>query len=220
MTLLAELAPSTSFGVQHPFEPSLFESRSGTGNSGPYYEGTGCFHRQKVIYGLSPDHIDSLNGTQINYKDEIVKEFGGSKEFINSASQDLQGKTDCPTDLSNSLEAAYQVADCDYESNTNWGEKVGWLYGSKSEDVLTGLMIHKIGWRSCYLSSNLPVFLGCSPSGGGPASMTQQKRWVIGLLEILFSINNPMFATITGNLQFRQCLSYFRVFILGFRSIP
>ncbi|KAK1568118.1 hypothetical protein Q3G72_020786 [Acer saccharum] len=112
-----------------------------------------------------------MNGTQINCKDELVKEFGGSKEFINSASQALQGKTDCPTNLSNSLEAAYQVADCDYESNTNWGEKVGWLYGSKSEDVLTG-------------------------------------------------INNPIFATLTGNLQFRQCLSYFRVFILGFRCIP
>ncbi|TXG55397.1 hypothetical protein EZV62_020653 [Acer yangbiense] len=140
--------------------------------------------RQKVIYGLSPDHIDSMNGTQINYKDELVKEFGGSKEFIISASQALQGKTDCPTNLSNSLEAAYQVADCDYEFNTNWGEKAG--------------------------SSNPPAFLGCSPSGSGPASMTQQKRWVIGLLEILFSINNPTFATLIGNLQFRQCLSYFR----------
>ncbi|KAK0602710.1 hypothetical protein LWI29_036177 [Acer saccharum] len=141
----------------HPND-DVFERRSGTGNSGPYYEGTGCFHRQKVIYGLSPDHIDSLNGTQINYKDELVKEFGGSKEFINSASQALQGKTDCPTDLSNSLEAAYQVADRDYESNTNWGEKVGWLYGSKSEDVLTGLMTAgpAISHRTCRLSSVAP----------------------------------------------------------------
>ncbi|KAK3184400.1 hypothetical protein Dsin_031686 [Dipteronia sinensis] len=71
------------------------------------------------MYGLSPDHIDSMNGTQINYKDELVQEFGGSKEFINSASQALRRKTDCPTNLSNSLEAAYQVADCDYESNTD-----------------------------------------------------------------------------------------------------
>ncbi|KAK0588875.1 hypothetical protein LWI29_006530 [Acer saccharum] len=84
-----------------------------------------------------------MNGTQINCKDELVKEFGGSKEFINSVSQALQGETDCPTNLSNSLEAAYQVAECDYESNTNRGEKVGWLYGSKSKDVLIGLMIHK-----------------------------------------------------------------------------
>ncbi|GMP53944.1 hypothetical protein CsSME_00019254 [Camellia sinensis var. sinensis] len=30
----------------------------GTGIQGPLYEGTRCFHRRKVIYGLSPDDND------------------------------------------------------------------------------------------------------------------------------------------------------------------
>ena len=32
------------------------------GLQGPIYGGTGCFHSRKVIYGLSPDDIDSING--------------------------------------------------------------------------------------------------------------------------------------------------------------
>ena len=32
------------------------------GLQGPFYGGTGCFHSRKVIYGLSPDDVDSVNG--------------------------------------------------------------------------------------------------------------------------------------------------------------
>lgn len=96
---------------------------------------------------------------------------------------------------------------------------MGWLYGSKNDDVLTGLMIHKRGWRSGYCSPNTPAFLGCAPSCG-PASMTQQKRWATGLLEILFSKHNPVFATFSGKLQFRQCFGYLWILIWGLRSIP
>ena len=28
------------------------------GLQGPFYAGTNCFHRRKVIYGLSPDDLD------------------------------------------------------------------------------------------------------------------------------------------------------------------
>lgn len=39
------------------------------GIQGPYYGGTGCFHRRKIIYGLWPNDVEnkgknrSLNGT-------------------------------------------------------------------------------------------------------------------------------------------------------------
>lgn len=29
------------------------------GIQGPIYEGTGCFHRRKVIYGLQPDDFEN-----------------------------------------------------------------------------------------------------------------------------------------------------------------
>ena len=32
------------------------------GLQGPIYGGTGCFHNRKVIYGLSPDDVDSIDG--------------------------------------------------------------------------------------------------------------------------------------------------------------
>ena len=97
--------------------------------------------------------------------------------------------------------------------------QVGWKYGSTAEDVHTGLMIHKRGWRSALLSPNPPAFLGCAPSGG-PSAATQQKRWATGLLEILFSKSCPIFATLFGELQFRQCLAYLWILMWGLRFIP
>ena len=87
-----------------------------------------------------------------------------------------------------------------------------------TKDVLTGLTIHTRGWKSIYYKSDPPAFLGCAPSGG-PSIMTQQKRWATGLLEILFSKNCPIFATIFGKLQLRQCLVYLWIFLRSLRSI-
>ncbi|KAM3697165.1 hypothetical protein ACJW31_06G091300 [Castanea mollissima] len=97
-----------------------------------------------------------------------------------------------------SLEAAYQVANCGYDRDTTWGNKVGWRYGSATEDVLTGMKIHARGWKSVFCMPNPPGFLGCS-SQGGPVSMIQRKRWATGLLEILFSKDCPISATLTAN---------------------
>jgi hypothetical protein len=33
-----------------------------SGIQGPFYGGTGCFHRRKIMYGLSPDAVESING--------------------------------------------------------------------------------------------------------------------------------------------------------------
>ena len=57
-------------------------------------------------------------------QEELLNGFGSSKQFINSAAHALQGNSDHPKDLSNSLEAACQVASCTYEYNTDWGKKV------------------------------------------------------------------------------------------------
>jgi len=97
--------------------------------------------------------------------------------------------------------------------------QLGWRYGSTTEDVLTGLTIHKRGWKSVYCTPDPSAFLGCAPSGG-PAAMIQQKRWATGMLEILLSKNCPIFATLFGKLQFRQCLAYLWLFSWGIRSVP
>ncbi|KAJ0052396.1 hypothetical protein Pint_01997 [Pistacia integerrima] len=190
------------------------------GIQGAFYQGTGCFHRRKVIYGLRPDEVEVQGRDVYSDENELQRDFGISREFMKSAAHALKGKTDYyPSNLSESLEAAHQVAGCGYEYGTSWGIKFGWMYGSTTEDILTGLTIHNRGWRTGYCSPDPPAFLGCAPPGG-PATMTQQKRWATGLLEILFSKHNPIFGTLKGKLQFRQCLAYLWIFLWGLRSIP
>ncbi|XP_057514936.1 cellulose synthase-like protein H1 [Actinidia eriantha] len=186
------------------------------GIQGPLYGGTGCFHRRKVIYGLSPD--EEIKEKLSNQA--LQKTFGGSMPFTKSAAQILSSmKPGSPRDLLSSLEAAKQVAGCSYEYGTLWGREVGWIYGSTTEDVLTGLTIHGRGWKSAYCSPNPPAFLGCAPSGG-PAIMTQQKRWATGLLEILFTRKNPLIPALQRKLQFRQCLAYMWIILWALWSIP
>ncbi|XP_059452776.1 cellulose synthase-like protein H1 [Corylus avellana] len=188
-----------------------------SGIQGPHYDGTGCFHRRKIIYGLSPDTMESINR---KLDEDKLLEFGSSKELIKSIAHALKGNKDPPDHLWDSIEAAHQVAKCDFEYSTNWGtELLGWRYGSTTEDVLTGLAIHKRGWRSVYCTPDPSAFLGCAPSGG-PAAMTQQKRWATGMLEILLSRSCPIFATLFEKLQFRQCMAYLWLFSWGIRSIP
>ncbi|XP_059661888.1 cellulose synthase-like protein H1 [Cornus florida] len=191
-----------------------------SGIQGPLYGGTGCFHRRKVIYGVSPDEKE-ING---KLSDEYLeKRFGNSKKFNKSAAQillGLNGKSYTQLNYSTSLmEAASKVSSCVYENGTSWGTQIGWIYGSATEDVLTGLTIHGKGWRSALCNPKPYAFLGCVPSSG-PSSMIQQKRWSTGLLEILINPRNPLLATVTGKLQFRQCMAY--MWLLGWplRSIP
>ncbi|KAK6918841.1 Pentatricopeptide repeat [Dillenia turbinata] len=118
--------------------------------------------------------------------------------------------------LGRAMEAAQRVADCGYEYNTDWGKKVGWMYGSTSEDIMTRLGIHSKGLISTRCS---PAFLGSAPSAG-PASLSQQKRWISGLLEILFSKKSPVLRYIKGKLEFRMCLVYMGLMWIGIHSIP
>ncbi|KAI8012702.1 Cellulose synthase-like protein B3 [Camellia lanceoleosa] len=189
------------------------------GIQGPFYGGTGCFHRRKVIYGLSPD--DNEIARKLS-NEALLKTFGRSMEFTKSAAKilsDMKTSSISPNNISNCIEAAYQVAGCGYEYGTSWGKEVGWIYGSTTEDVLTGLTIHGRGWRSAFCSPDPPAFLGCAPPGG-PGSMTQQKRWSTGLLEIWFSTKNPLVPTLQGKLQIRQCMAYMWLILWGLRSIP
>ncbi|WOH05750.1 hypothetical protein DCAR_0625171 [Daucus carota subsp. sativus] len=171
------------------------------------YGGTNCFHRRKVIYGLSPDH----NITTGELSDlDLRRKFGKSSMMKVSAAEILSVSPSSKGALSSFVEDAHCVAGCDYEYGTCWGHR---------EDVLTGLEIHRKGWRSMHCTTDPASFLGCAPSTG-PDTMIQTKRWATGLLEVLFSSKSPITATINGNLQFRQCLAYMWVLSWGLWSIP
>lgn len=85
--------------------------------------------------------------------------------------------------------------------------QIGWAYGSITEDLLTGIRIYSIGWKSKSLILDPPAFLGSAPTGG-PASLTQHKRWSTGLLEILLSRSSPILPSLTKQLKFRMCLAW------------
>ncbi|WJX73823.1 hypothetical protein P8452_57560 [Trifolium repens] len=194
------------------------------GLQGIIYAGTNCFHRRNVMYGLSPNDIQNAkkghgftNGTLLSDK-EIIQKFGTSKGFVDSATHILEGTT-FDTYKSLDLEAASEVASCNYEYNTAWGKEVGWLYGSTSEDVLTGLIFHTKGWRSELCSPDPIAFMGCSPQDN-LGQMAQHKRWSSGLFDIFLSKHCPIFGTIFGKLQLRECLAYIWITNWALRSIP
>ncbi|WJX69056.1 hypothetical protein P8452_53358 [Trifolium repens] len=194
------------------------------GLQGIIYAGTNCFHRRKVMYGLSPNDIQNAkkdhgftNGTLLSDK-EAMQKFGTSKGFVDSATHILEGTTFDPY-KSLDLEAASEVASCNYEYNTAWGKEVGWLYGSTSEDVLTGLKFHTKGWRSELCSTDPIAFMGCSPQDN-LGQMAQHKRWSSGLFDIFLSKHCPIFGTIFGKLQLRECLAYIWITNWALRSIP
>jgi hypothetical protein len=67
--------------------------------------------------------------------EDKLLEFGTSKELIKSAAYALKGKRDPPDHLWHSIEAAHQVASCDYEYNTSWGtDKVSRQKNMKTPD--------------------------------------------------------------------------------------
>ncbi|XP_004287961.1 PREDICTED: cellulose synthase-like protein H1-like [Fragaria vesca subsp. vesca] len=188
------------------------------GIQGPLYAGTGCFHRRKVIYGLSLQ--DSTGHVQGNLDVEALKDrFGNSMELLSSATNILAEKVDHPRDLSSAVEEACKVACCGFEHNTSWGKQVGWIYGSITEDLLTGMKIHARGWKSILCMLDPPGFVGSAPTSV-PVMLTQRKRWITGLLEVLFSKNSPIFSTLNAKLEFRMCLAYIWILIWGLHSIP
>ncbi|KAG5545602.1 hypothetical protein RHGRI_017929 [Rhododendron griersonianum] len=95
----------------------LYLGRGVAGIQGPFYGGTGCFHRRKVIYGLSPYEYDEEISGKLS-DENLRKTFGSSMEFTKSAAQILSGSkntSSSPHDLLSFVEAANQVAACVYE---------------------------------------------------------------------------------------------------------
>ncbi|XP_047067816.1 cellulose synthase-like protein H1 [Lolium rigidum] len=187
------------------------------GIQGFFYAGTGCFHRRKVVYGVPPpDTVKHERTGSPSYKELQIK-FGSSKELIESSRNLISRGDVLSLDISSRVQVAKQVGACNYEAGTCWGQEIGWVYGSMTEDILTGQRIHATGWRSALMDTNPPAFMGCAPTGG-PASLTQYKRWATGLLEILISWNSPILRSIFGRLQLRQCLAYMFIYVWPVRA--
>ncbi|KAH9605587.1 hypothetical protein KSS87_004836 [Heliosperma pusillum] len=166
----------------------------------------------------------------------IPKRFGNSTslaasipvaEYSGRLLQDLQGKGNNgrpsgslaiprePLDAA-SVAEAINVISCFYEDRTEWGKRVGWIYGSVTEDVVTGYRMHNRGWRSIYCVTKRDAFRGTAPINLTDR-LHQVLRWATGSVEIFFSRNNALFAS--KRMKFLQRIAYINVGLYPFTSL-
>lgn len=105
---------------------------------------------------------------------------------------------------------------CRYEDKTEWGDRIGWIYGSVTEDVVTGYRMHNRGWRSVYCVTKRDAFRGSAPINLTDR-LHQVLRWATGSVEIFFSRNNAILGT--RRLKFLQRMAYLNTGIYPFTSI-
>ncbi|XP_004498091.1 cellulose synthase-like protein D4 [Cicer arietinum] len=120
-----------------------------------------------------------------------------------------------PLDASTVAESV-SVISCWYEDKTEWGDRVGWIYGSVTEDVVTGYRMHNRGWRSVYCITKRDAFRGSAPINLTDR-LHQVLRWATGSVEIFFSKNNAFLAS--KRLKLLQRLAYLNVGIYPFTSM-
>ncbi|XVF30478.1 hypothetical protein REPUB_Repub16aG0061500 [Reevesia pubescens] len=110
---------------------------------------------------------------------------------------------------------AISVISCWYEDKTEWGQRVGWIYGSVTEDVVTGYRMHNRGWKSVYCVTKRDAFRGTAPINLTDR-LHQVLRWATGSVEIFFSRNNAFLAS--PRMKLLQRIAYLNVGIYPFTS--
>ncbi|KAH0969691.1 hypothetical protein GBA52_028483 [Prunus armeniaca] len=149
---------------------------------------------------------------------KLEKKFGQSPVFVASAVLENGG---IPHDVSPAslLKEAIQVISCGYEDKTEWGKEVGWIYGSVTEDILTGFKMHCHGWRSVYCIPKLPAFKGSAPINLSDR-LHQVLRWALGSVEIFLSRHCPIWYGYGSGLKWLERFSYINSVVYPWTSLP
>lgn len=98
--------------------------------------------------------------------------------------------------------------------------QVGWLYGSSTEDMLTGYKMHCRGWRSIYCVPLRPAFRCSEAPTNLSRSLHQVLRHAFGSVEIFASRHCPLWCGLGGGLRWLERFSYISAIINPFTSIP
>ncbi|XP_044475290.1 cellulose synthase A catalytic subunit 2 [UDP-forming]-like isoform X2 [Mangifera indica] len=149
---------------------------------------------------------------------KFEKKFGQSPVFIASTLMEDGG---VPKGASSAslLKEAIHVISCGYEDKTEWGKEVGWIYGSVTEDILTGFKMHCHGWRSVYCIPKRPAFKGSAPINLSDR-LHQVLRWALGSVEIFFSRHCPLWYGFGCGLKPLERFSYINSVVYPLTSIP
>ncbi|EPS71230.1 hypothetical protein M569_03522 [Genlisea aurea] len=151
-------------------------------------------------------------------QEKLEKRFGQSPVFVSSTLLENGGvhKGIGSTTL---LKEAIHVISCGYEDKTEWGKEVGWIYGSVTEDILTGFKMHCHGWRSVYCMPKRPAFKGSAPINLSDR-LHQVLRWALGSVEIFLSRHCPIWYGYGGGLKCLERFSYINSVVYPWTSIP
>ncbi|NP_001306681.1 Cellulose synthase A catalytic subunit 9 [UDP-forming] [Zea mays] len=184
-----------------------------------------CFGRKKrkdakdgLPEGTADIGVDSdkeMLMSQMNFE----KRFGQSAAFVTSTLMEEGGvpPSSSPAAL---LKEAIHVISCGYEDKTDWGLELGWIYGSITEDILTGFKMHCRGWRSVYCMPKRAAFKGSAPINLSDR-LNQVLRWALGSVEIFFSRHSPLlYGYKNGNLKWLERFAYINTTIYPFTSLP
>ena len=199
-------------------------------------EHSGLFGRHKKKKQLDPADVDDP-AADVDNLPLLPKRFGSSKTLAESIpAAEFQGRLlqgtgggsgshvraagsltspRQPLDAATVAEAIAAVS-CFFEEKTEWGRRVGWIYGSVTEDVVTGYRMHNRGWKSVYCVTKRDAFRGTAPINLTDR-LHQVLRWATGSVEIFFSRNNALFAT--SRMKFLQRVAYFNVGMYPFTSV-
>ncbi|KAK1274170.1 Cellulose synthase-like protein D2 [Acorus gramineus] len=189
-----------------------------------------CFPRKRN--SVTPEENRALRMADSEEEDVLgsisSKAFGNSAVLIDSIPEaEIQGRPlmdhhsrplTVPRYLldASTVAEAISVISCWYEDKTEWGSRVGWIYGSVTEDVVTGYRMHNRGWRSVYCVTKPDAFRGTAPINLTDR-LHQVLRWATGSVEIFFSRNNAILAS--SRMKFLQRIAYLNVGIYPFTSI-
>ncbi|KAL3638938.1 Cellulose synthase A catalytic subunit 6 [UDP-forming] [Castilleja foliolosa] len=149
---------------------------------------------------------------------KFEKKFGQSPVFIASTLLEQGGVPPGATSAS-LLKEAIHVISCGYEDKSEWGKEVGWIYGSVTEDILTGFKMHCHGWRSVYCIPKRPAFKGSAPINLSDR-LHQVLRWALGSVEILLSRHCPIWYGYGCGLKPLERFSYINSVIYPLTSLP
>ncbi|WOH14665.1 hypothetical protein DCAR_0934185 [Daucus carota subsp. sativus] len=169
---------------------------------------------EEGVEGAGFDDEKSLLMSQMS----LEKRFGQSAVFVASTLMENGGVPQSATPEA-LLKEAIHVISCGYEDKTDWGQEIGWIYGSVTEDILTGFKMHARGWRSIYCMPPRPAFKGSAPINLSDR-LNQVLRWALGSVEILFSRHCPIWYGYGGRLKWLERFAYINTTIYPITSIP
>ncbi|KAL5096918.1 hypothetical protein RYX36_001245 [Vicia faba] len=217
------------YGYSPPSMPNLPKSSSSccccpskkpTKDASELYKDAKREELDAAIFNLREiENYDEYERSMLISQLSFEKTFGLSTVFIESTLMENGGVSES-ADPSMLIKEAIHVIGCGYEEKTAWGKEIGWIYGSVTEDILTGFKMQCRGWRSVYCMPLRPAFKGSAPINLSDR-LHQVLRWALGSVEIFLSRHCPLwYGFAGGRLKVLQRLAYINTIVYPFTSLP